>query len=380
MLLRRSTKLFRSSYGLFSTAAEPQLKLDDFRTLENDPRKHKLEHAAKFYDIQAETKKKLFQHGGLTKSFEKQIKTFNESCLMIREPALEIINYINNTDFTKPTIRYVLYGPNGVGKTLTAAHLIHFGYESGFLLVHIPWLPYWFKHPREYASSHNKEGFTDLPLDSAAWLLHFKTQNTDLLTKLELKVSKDYVWSKRETTTGGSPLMELVDHGINRPKFASEVIEALLAEIKQQSTDGKVRTMVVIDGYNSLFYKPTNLKAEHKVMIPSDKITITQPFIDITNYDWCNGICILTVDTMAMLGWNRQSHLPHYLLGREGFEHVDPFVPIKIDNYNEKEYASCVSYYTNRRWIQNVSEGYEQELKFLSDSNPYKLMDICKAL
>jgi small subunit ribosomal protein S29 len=356
------------------------VKFDEFRTIENDPTKHNKDHIGKFYEIDGETKKKIFKFGGFTKSFEKQIKTFNESCLMVRKPAVDIINYIQNTDFSKPVVRYVLYGENGTGKSMTMAHLLHYGHKNDFLLVHVPWIPYWFKHPKEFGNSTVQEGFTDLPLDAGAWLLHFKTQNAELLGKLELRTSKDYVWSKRETTPANSTFLELVDHGINRAKFASEVIKVLLEEIKQRSSDGKVKTMVVIDGYNALFYEKTNLKGEFKVMIPSDKITLTQPFLDLVKPDWNNGVCILSVDTLAMLGWERESHLPIYLLGREGFEHLDPFIPVKHENYDEKEYDSCISYYVNRRWIQNTGEGFDKELKFLSNKNPYKLMDLTKSL
>lgn len=380
MLLRRSSRLLKSNYGLFSTAAEPKLNFEEFRTTENDPSKHTSDHLAKFYEIDSETKKKIFRFGGFTKSYEKQIKTFGESCLMVRKPALDVINYIKNTDFTKPVVRYVMYGDLGTGKSMTMAHLLHYGYVNEFLLVHVPWIPYWFKHPKEFNNSTVHEGFTDLPLEAAAWLQHFKTQNADLLPKLDLRTSQDYVWSKRETTPVNSTFLELIDHGINRAKFASEVIKVLLDEIKQHSSDGKMRTMVVIDGYNSLFYKKTNLKGEYKVMIPSDKITLTKPFMDIAKHDWSNGVCILSVDKMAMLGWVRESHLPVYLLGREGFEHLDPFVPIKHENYDEKEYESCISYYVNRQWIQNTGEGFDQELKFLSNCNPYKLMDLTKSV
>lgn len=380
MLLRRSSRLVRTNYGLFSTVAEPKSKLEEFRTLENNPSNHTQDRIGKFYEINGETKKKLFRYGGLTKSFEKQVKTFNESCLMIRNPAIEVINYIKNTDFTKPIVRYVLYGELGTGKSLSMAHLLHYGYENGFLLIHVPWMPYWYKHPKESGSSATQEGFTDLPLESGAWLVHFKLQNAELLEKTDLRTSKDYVWSKRETTPAGSTFLELVDHGINRAKFASDVITVLLDEIKQHSTAGKVKTMVVIDGYNSIFYEKTNLRGEHNVMIPSNKVTLTHPFLSITQPDWTHGLCILSIDQLAMLGWKRDSHLPVYLLGREGFEHLDPFVPVKHENYNEKEYESCIGYYVNRRWIQNVGEGFDNELKFLSNRNPYKLMDLCKAL
>lgn len=378
MILRRLPVLSRSLQ--YSTVAvEQKVQLDNFRTLENHPAKQNQNHSSKFYKISPEVKKQLFSHGGFPKSYEKQIKTFGEACVMVRKPALEIINYINNTDFSKPTIRYVLYGDDGAGKSLTMAHLLHYGFEQGFMLVHVPYAPYWYKHPKEKGAA-SKEGFTDLPLDAAAWLIHFKAQNSKLLAKLDLKVSKDYVWSKRETTPAGAKLIELVDHGINRVKFASEAIEALLGELKQQSTEGKLKTMVLIDGYNSFFHTKSNIYGEYKVMIPPQKITLTKPFIDITSYDWCNGVCILTVDKLGMQGWERESYLPKYLLGKEGFEHLDPFVPIKIENYNEMEYETCINYYVNRRWIQNVQPGFDKELKSLSDCNPYRLMDICKSL
>lgn len=380
MFLRRSSLLFKQNYGLFSTVSEPQLKYEEFRTTETNPTNHSSEHIGKFYEIDPETKKKLFRFGGITKTYEMQIKTFGEACIMVRKPAVEIISHIKNTDFSKPVTRYVLYGEEGTGKSMTMAHLIHYGYQNDFLLVHVHWLPYWYKHPKEMASSTTQEGFIDLPLQSAAWLLHFKTQNTDLLGRNQLKTSKDYVWSKRETTPAGSTLLELVDHGINRAKYASEVIKVLLEEIKQQSTEGKVKTMVVIDGYNCLFYERTNIRGEHKVIIPTSKVTLTQPFQDIASYNWNNGLCVLSVDRIAQLGWDRPSHLPLHLLTRKGFEHLDPFVPIGHGNYEENEFDNCISYYVNRRWIQNVGQGFDTELKFLSDRNPYKLMDLCKAL
>lgn len=40
------------------------------------------------------------------------------------------------------------------------------------------------------------------------------------------------MWSKREKTEQGAPLLELVEHGIARVKYACDVIEALLNEIK----------------------------------------------------------------------------------------------------------------------------------------------------
>lgn len=392
MFLRKTnaTRLIKSPFmGLFSTAAETtttatttKFNFDEFRTIENNPANHSGEHIGKYYQIDDPTRKELFSQGGIPRKYEKQIKTFNEACIMVRPQAIEMIEYIKKTDFTKPVVRYVLYGMNGSGKSMTMAHLVHYGYQNDFCLVHVPYAPDWYKRPKECGPSTIHEGMIDIPLDCAAWLIHFKTQNLDLLTKKDMKTSKTYEWSKREETPAGSSFIELVDHGINRAKYASDVIAALLDEIKIASTDGKIKTMVLIDGYNSFFYHTTRVFSDTRKRhsVTPDKVTTTQPFINITNYDWCNGVCILSVDSIGMLGWERESHLPRYLLGKEGFEHLDPFVPIKMDNYDELEFNSCISYYVDRKWIQNTGPAFDKELKYLSNSNPFKLMELCNSI
>lgn len=299
---------------------------------------------------------------------------------MVREPAIEILDYIKSSNLNCPVNRYVLHGEDGCGKSLTLAHILHYGFQNEFLLVHVPWVPNWMKRPKETANSATLEGFIDLPFDAAAWLIHFKTQNSSLLQKLNLKTTKDYVWSKRETTPTGSTLTELIEHGINRVKFASDTITALLSEIKQYSTAGKCKVMVGIDGYNAFFHDKTRILAENKAKVTPDKITLTKPFLDITNYDWTNGVCIITVDRIALTEERMESSLPRYQLGKEGFEHLDPFIPIKVGNYSEEEYQNCIGYYLDRRWIQNTTEGFDNELKHLSNKNPYNLMSICAPL
>lgn len=380
MLIRCFRNITPKYSSCYSTLAEQAQKLEDFRTNEQITANQSTQHLGRFYQIEPDVKKQILTHGGFPKSFEKQVKTFGETCLMIRQPALEIMHYIKASNLSKPAVRYVIYGDNGVGKSLTLSHILHFGLQQGFVLVHVPWVPNWFKKPKEVANSARKEGFIDLPFDAAAWLVHFKTQNSKIMSQLDLKTTKDYVWSKRETTATGSTLLELIEHGITRVKFACETVEALLSEIKQHSSAGRCKTLVAIDGYNSFFYPDTRIVADNKAKVTPDKVTLTQPFLDITNYDWTNGVCVLTVDKIALTEERWDSYLPRYLLGKEGFEHVDPFVPIKVENYNEKEFQSCIDYYLNRRWIQNVEPGFDKELKYLSNKNPFNLMNICAPL
>ncbi|XP_058445281.1 small ribosomal subunit protein mS29 [Malaya genurostris] len=379
-LLRPSRGSIPLGCQLATAVSASPASSEDLRTIENDPAKHNKSHLSRFYTIPVDVRKQIFTHGGLPKSFERQIQTFNESCLMIRQPAVDLIGYLQKTDFSRPANRFVLYGNDGVGKSLVLAHLLHYGFSQEFVLVHVPWVANWMKRAKETANSSTHEGLLDLPLDGAAWLVHFKHQNAKLLAKLQLKVSREYVWSKREITPAGAPILELVDHGINRAKFSCDAIAALLQELKEQSTDGKVRTMVAIDGFNAFFHPHTRIFTDNKVRVMPDKLTLTKPFLDITNYNWSNGVCILTVDRMALTEDRMESELPLYLLRREGFEHLDPFVPVRVDNYSEEEHYSCVQYYLNRKWIQTTEAGFDKELKFLSGQNPYKLMQLCASV
>lgn len=326
--------------------------------------------------------KQLFGHGGFPKSFMQQTKTFTETAIMVRQPALDVMNCIRASDMDKPVIRYVLYGEIGTGKSITMAHLLHYIHEEGYLIVHVPWVSEWLRRvPRhkEMSNSQTHEGLVDLPLDAAAWLIHFKSQNQTLLKSGDLTVSKEYVWSKREKTEAGAPLLALVEHGISRVKYACDVIDALIDEIKILSTNKQCKTFVAIDGFNSFFYPLTRLNTPTKKKVKPEEVTLTTSFLKLTNNDWKNGAIVVTADQLAVPDDHQESYLPRYLLYKKGFEHLDPFVPIEVGRYNEKEFLCCVQYYRDRLWLRGPQE-IESELKYTSACNPYKFMEQCAPL
>ncbi|XP_052739608.1 28S ribosomal protein S29, mitochondrial isoform X2 [Bicyclus anynana] len=277
---------------------------------------------------------------------------------------------------------YLADGEKGAGKSLTLAHLLHFAHEDGFLIVHIPWVSDWLRRlPRdkEMSNSQSREGFVDIPLDAAAWLLHFKMQNQVLLKTGDLKTSKEYVWSKRESTPAGAPLAELVEHGIARVKYACDVIDVLLKEIKLLSNAKKCKTFVAIDGFNSFFYPLTRLSTPTKKKVAPEEVSLTAPFMEITKNDWTNGAIVVTTDQLAVPEDRQENYLPKYLLYQKGFEHLDPFVPMEIGRYTEREFLSCASYYRDRLWLRGPPE-LESELKLASACNPYNFMELCAPL
>ncbi|KAJ9593694.1 hypothetical protein L9F63_014742 [Diploptera punctata] len=374
--------LRKRATSITTEAADIKNEISAFRTLENNPLNHNYSHVNQYYTLQKDVVH-LYQHGGFPTPFQKQIKTFNEPCIMVRESTVELLDFLKRANYSQPAIRYVLYGETGCGKSLTLAHVLHFGFMNEFILVHVPLVERWTRYYKEVSNSTTRDGYVDLNVDAAAWLGHFKNQNAKLLQKLDLRISKKYEWSMREETEEGSPLIDVVDHGIKRIKYASECVIAVINEIKKHSTEGRCKTLVLIDGFNAFVHPTKCIVTEAKVKVAPSKVSLTEAFMEITKNDWCNGAVVLTVDKVPVIVDKPKSYLPLYLLGKEGFEHLDPFVPVKISEYNENEMESCLQYYINRRWLQNKrghTEEGKKELKYLSGMNPYHLMKICASL
>ncbi|VDP09862.1 unnamed protein product [Soboliphyme baturini] len=144
--------------------------------------------------------------------FHFQVETFRECRTMVRRPLLDVLNCwkVINADF--PVTRFLLYGKNGCGKTITLAQLVHAAILQKYVVSRD-----WNRNLSGIAPSTWKVGRIDLPLEAAAWLTNFKAVNESLITE-------DYVWSTRETSESGQPLMSVVETGINRPRFASDCI------------------------------------------------------------------------------------------------------------------------------------------------------------
>ncbi|XP_046751998.1 28S ribosomal protein S29, mitochondrial [Diprion similis] len=378
--LRRVSAASIKKYATASEAVQIEEELPvHFRTAESNPANHTTQHQDRFYTVPNDAYKTLYTGGGLPKEFMKQVKTFNECCFLTRSSTVEVLSYLRNTNYNKPVNRYVLYGSPGSGKTISLAHILHYGWATQQILIHIPWAPNWFRHPKEVANSTTREGYVDLPIDAAAWLIHFKTQNAKILEQLKLTTDKEYTWSLRESTSRGAPLMELIDLGINRVRYASEIIIALTSELKQASIAGKCKMLVIIDGYNIFFTDRTRVFTDTKAMVLPDKVSLTIAAMELTKYDWCNGAVVVSVDQLAV-GGQKESDLPRLLLGKVGFEHLDPFMPISVNHYTDIEFYNVMDYLKDRRWVRDCDEEALQELKLLSDKNGFKLRKLCAPL
>lgn len=108
-IFRRIPRTHRRKFSTAVEVEENQInQISSFRTIEDNPANHNVNHLARYYTMPADIQKQLFQDFGIPKPYINQIKTFQECSLLIRQPAVEVISYLNQTDYTKPVNKYVL--------------------------------------------------------------------------------------------------------------------------------------------------------------------------------------------------------------------------------------------------------------------------------
>lgn len=301
---------------------------------------------------------------------------------MVRQPALEVISYLKKTDNSKPALRYLFYGLKGSGKTMSLCHTVHFCYTQGWLVLHIPDAHLWVKNCKELLpSSYNTSRF-DQPLQAIEWLRNFRTTNEQFLSKIKTK--QRYVWTKREFTEEGSLLGELVDQGISRAKSSSDVVGAVMKELRQQSGQpgSDFRLAVAVDGVNALWGRST-IKKEDKSAVDLEELTLVYNLRKLIKNDLIGGAIITSLSQTGSLYTSKSDYLPQELLGERGFDSMDPFIPVSVPNYSEREFESCYLYYMDRHWLQHPQSRAEEgkkELIFLSNRNPWMFEKICAAL
>ncbi|NWY94642.1 RT29 protein, partial [Loxia curvirostra] len=334
--------------------------------------RHSEQHEGRLYSIPLEELRAVFPQG-LPHRFQQQVQTFNEARLMVRRPALEILACLKGSNFAHPAVRYLIYGERGTGKTMTLCHVVHYCSRQGWLVLHVPDAHLWVKNCKElFQSSYNKARL-DQPLQASVWLKNFKTSNERFLE--EIKTQKKYIWGRRESTEEGRPLREVVEQvrskeccwcGLTLCQRSRLLLKVLANRRCLPGGEG----VCVSEAAGSAG------DAGHPLQVSPEELTLVHSLRKMLSNDWTGGAIVTTLSQTGSLFKPSSAYTPQELLGKEGFDALDPFVPIPVPNYSPKEFESCYSYYLERRWLQHEkarTEDGKAELRFLSGSNPRQL-------
>ncbi|XP_055327517.1 28S ribosomal protein S29, mitochondrial-like [Paramacrobiotus metropolitanus] len=357
------------------------------RTTLQNPADHTRDHEAFYYTVPNDHYDKYFGFRTLPSLFRDNVKSFQECALMIREPGLEVIECVKRSNPAFPPVRYCLFGRDGVGKTMTLAYLLHFFLSNRWLVFHMPRLVYWSRRYKEVQENTFKPGRIDLPVDSMEWLQHFLSQNGDLLkgsaeSSNKILTHQKYIFSKREETPEGAPLLDVVELGIKRAKYANDCIGIIVKEMKLNAMDNRVKVAVVVDSVNAL-WGPTKIPRVDRTTVPPESLSLFTHIKNAIKNDWHNAAIVTTVDRVSMVDEPALKDVsgnifPRYLLKKDGWEAMDPFVPVSITDYNDKEFTNAMDYYLEQRWFSDervATQKGRDELKFVTNKNP-KTLDL----
>uniref|UniRef100_A0A8C5WZT3 Small ribosomal subunit protein mS29 n=1 Tax=Malurus cyaneus samueli TaxID=2593467 RepID=A0A8C5WZT3_9PASS len=256
---------------------------------------------------------------------QSQIQTLGEARVLVRRPALELLSLLKGSDFTRPAVRYLIYGERGTGKSLSLSHVLHGCWRQGWLILHVPDAHAWVRSCRELLPSSHRRERLEQPLQASAWLRAFKSCNERFLTEVR---------------------------GLSRVRSASDAVGVVLRELRQQCQRGSFRLLVAVDGVNALWGR-TALRRDDGTPVRKGQLgtgwdlgVFCVDFGCILAVFWVGFGCIFAVFWVVFWPYPPDP-------SQEGFDALDPFVPIAVPNYSPREFESCYSYYLERRWLQH---------------------------
>merc|ERR1712212_1466025 len=215
----------------------------------------------------------------------------------------------------------------------------------------------------------------DLPFIAADWLRNFKIQNAVLLaTRQDLVTVNSYKWSARESTPAGSHINDLIDFGLDRLRYSSDCVGAILKEIRSLNThcSSPIRSLVTMDGINMFWMQTTLTRSDQGPKV----------FVPVVSVDADRLSEVWTMNRMVQ-PYDRDCVNPRELLGEKGFAAVEPFYPVSIPYFSHREFLNAMHFYYEKKIIQSeqvMSDQGLKEIEFLTNGNPGFLNDLTRVM
>jgi len=348
----------------------------------------------------------------------------NEHAFLLRSPMLEATQYLKQIkarrEAAQPTedgakggansLRILFWGEDGCGKKTSLLYTTDYCHREGYIILNFYKFRQWYFHYKEMQESNWKEGRYDHIARSQTFLKEFLIYNREKMG--DLKTHSDYSWSAREKTEAGSPLLDVVETGITRPVVAADALGVLFKELRLHCQEAvargepdSCRVALVVDGMSKLFVEKTYIdrkmptkvpkgpfKQDHidasiapdelsvvrnikKMLDPALPNTVVLGSADIVDVISIRGVKYVDKLRQAMIP-ETQSYYPFSLLGQEGWEALNPFVPIELGRYSQPEMDTVIDYHVDRNYLSPLAatEPGRQEIHFLSARHPLDFM------
>lgn len=321
--------------------------------------------AASIAEVTEQESKEMFPQG-LPKDFVKQIEVTRRAQWMVRPVANTIFNSLDQGD-TKS--RYLLYGHTGCGKSTVLAQVIHRCFQSGWMVIHIPSVFDWTHSSNETRPSAKNPELIDHPSDASNWLKRISMVNQKHIKML--KLSESHSWSSQEHSSAGDGVEKMIELGLVRSRFATDITSVLLEEILK--AENKLKVLVAVDGFNGLF-NPTSIKTSDGTMAEPDQLSLVKLARDLVT----SKLPAAVVVALSTRGMKRAKKVlnppPESLLENTGQELVKNFDWLEVPPFSRKEFDNLIDLQTSSGWIsREIDFKYKQQLWYLTCGVPSEI-------
>ncbi|CAD5207199.1 unnamed protein product [Bursaphelenchus okinawaensis] len=343
------------------------------------------EDLGKLYTVEKQESVALKLTDTLPRPYSAQLNTLRECTWLCRAPLVEAVHCLKAVRPSFPSIRMVLWGQMGTGKTMTLNQLVHVGHQQKWVVWHVPRVLTWTRVIRDVQVNTINRSRVDTPTHAVNFLNLFKSQNQHIWQTLAgLKTERQYDWSNVEKTPAGSSLTDVVEMGISAPFSACDCVGVLGRELRRHATEGKVKLLVAVDQANSLYGNRTMIKKADFSKAMPEEVSLVVHMRKFFDKNWTNGACVLVADKAEFSKIKETEdfplNTPLELFREEGFEAIDPFIPIETTHYTKAEADSLYNYYKEMQWISSANgrtDSGRDQMYYLSGSNPYLYERLC---
>ncbi|XP_065198462.1 uncharacterized protein LOC135830001 [Sycon ciliatum] len=377
--------------------AELRSKINDmlqepFKTDVVKPSLHTSEHVGLYYNVPMKEAEDLFSDE-LPPKFAEQVKDMRSFDILIRQPSIDIseaIHHVHNTPGygeagCNPKI--LLSGTRGVGKSIVLLHCVHMCQDLGWLIFHLPdVMQTTLKHGRYYnpalRANFYKDDRFDMPEHAATWLGQFVKLNGSKLG--DVKLTRTYQLSEKDVVEIDTPVLKAIEIALYKTALASDIMGIVMKEI---SHTRKFKSLFAMDAYNQLFEGCYRHPTGSQEIRPA-QISHLRHFMRALRDDNYMGNGLAVLGLRHFLGYKRDQYPSYHdngyareFLNEVGEEFTRPYYDVHVEPYTDKEVASTLNYYHDRRWIsRDISLKMYQQTKFLSGSRPSVIQDMSRAM